>query len=296
MLSLATALVAPTRHQTPTRRWTPSPRQTTRLRAASLETKGDDYIFEDIAKNLGKGDQDRLYQYQLELAERYGEDKIGRAAPPPKPKKPKQGAAVVEAAREAVVKAVTPATKAVAPRNSKLRWRGLACGAVVALFLAPGFLEYLITVRTKALALEKSLEALVVAVAAPATDAVRGICGAAAPVCASAYGSVAAAAAGAYGAAAPACAKACASVGAAASSAGAAAGPLAAKVGAACGSACGSVSAVASSAYAKVSATKVGAAVTSGAAKASARVGPPLARVWRFLVGWKGLIFWRPGS
>ena len=294
MLSLATALVAPTRHQTPTRRWTPSPRQTTRLRAASLETKGDDYIFEDIAKNLGKGDQDRLYQYQLELAERYGEDKIGRAAPPPKPKKPKQGG--TEAAR--VVKAVTkpPTTKVAVQRNSKLRWRGLACGAVVALFLAPGFLEYLITVRTKALALEKSLEALVVAVAAPATDAVRGICGAAAPVCASAYGSVAAAASGAYGAAAPACAKACASVGAAASSAGAAAGPLAAKVGSACGSACGSVSAVASSAYAKVSATKVGAAVTSGAAKASARVGPPLARVWRFLVSWKGLIFWRPGS
>lgn len=127
VLSLATALVAPPR------------RQTTRLRAASLETKGDDYIFEDIAKNLGKGDQDRLYQYQLELAERYGEDKIGRAAPPPKPKKPKQGAAVVDAAREAVVKAVTPATKAVAPRNSKLRWRGLVCGAAVALFLTPGF-------------------------------------------------------------------------------------------------------------------------------------------------------------
>ena len=286
LLGLASALVAPTRRQTPS----------TRRRAASLETKGDDYIFEDIAKNLGKGDQDRLYQYQLELAERYGEDKIGRAAPPPKPKKPKQGAAVVEAAREAVVKAVTPATKAVAPRNSKLRWRGLACGAVVALFLAPGFLEYLITVRTKALALEKSLEALVVAVAAPATDALSAACGAAAPVCASAYGSVAAAASGAYGAAAPACAKACASVGAAASSAGSAAGPLAAKVGSACGSACGSVSAVASSAYAKVSATKVGAAVTSGAAKASARVGPPLARVWRFLVSWKGLIFWRPGS
>ena len=78
VLSLATALVAPPR------------RRTTRLRAASLERKGDDYIFEDIAKNLGKGDQDRLYQYQLELAERYGEDKIGRAAPPPKPKKPKQ--------------------------------------------------------------------------------------------------------------------------------------------------------------------------------------------------------------
>ena len=284
VLGLATALVAPTR------------RQTTRLRAASLETKGDDYIFEDIAKNLGKGDQDRLYQYQLELAERYGEDKIGRAAPPPKPKKPKQGAAVVEAAREAVVKAVTPATKAVAPRNSKLRWRGLACGAVVALFLAPGFLEYLITVRTKALALEKSLEALVVAVAAPATDALSAACGAAAPVCASAYGSVAAAAAGAYGAAAPACAKACASVGAAASSASASLVPLAAKVGSACGSACGSVSAAASSAYAKVSATKVGAAVTSGVARASARVGPPLARVWRFLVSWKGLIFWRPGS
>ena len=189
-----------------------------------------------------------------------------------------------------------PTTKVAVQRNSKLRWRGLACGAVVALFLAPGFLEYLITVRTKALALEKSLEALVVAVAAPATDAVRGICGAAAPVCASAYGSVVAAAAGAYGAAAPACAKACASVGAAASSASASLVPLAAKVGSACGSACGSVSAVASSAYAKVSATKVGAAVTSGAAKASARVGPPLARVWRFLVGWKGLIFWRPGS
>ena len=296
MLSLATALVAPTRHQTPTRRWTPSPRQTTRLRAASLETKGDDYIFEDIAKNLGKGDQDRLYQYQLELAERYGEDKIGRAAPPPKPKKPKQGG--TEAAR--VVKAVTtpPKTKvAVATtRNSKLRWRGLVCGAAVALFLTPGFLEYLISVRTKALALEKSLEALVVAVAAPATDAVRAICGAAAPVCASAYGSVAAAAAGAYGAAAPACAKACSSVGAAAASASASLVPLAAKVGSACGSACGSVSAAASSAYAKVSATKVGAAVTSGAAKASARVGPPLARVWRFLVGWKGLIFWRPGS
>ena len=42
VLSLATALVAPTR------------RQTTRLRAASLEKKGDDYIFDDIAKNLGK--------------------------------------------------------------------------------------------------------------------------------------------------------------------------------------------------------------------------------------------------
>ncbi len=284
VLSLATALVAPTR------------RQTTRLRGTSLEKKGDDYIFEDIAKNLGKGDQDRLYQYQLELAERYGEDKIGRAAPPPKPKKPKQGAAVVDAAREAVFKAVTPATKAVAPRNSKLRWRGLACGAVVALFLAPGFLEYLITVRTKALALEKSLEALAVAVAAPATDALSAACGAAAPVCASAYGSVAAAAAGAYGAAAPACAKACASVGAAASSAcagiSAAAGsaaaslaPLAAKVGSACGSA-----------YNSVSATKVGSAVTSGVAKASARVGPPLARAWRFLVNWKGLIFWRPGN
>ena len=279
LLGLASALVAPTRRQTPS----------TRCRAASLETKGDDYIFEDIAKNLGKGDQDRLYQYQLELAERYGEDKIGRAAPPPKPKKPKQGAAVVEAAREAVVKAVTPATKAVAPRNSKLRWRGLACGAVVALFLAPGFLEYLITVRTKALALEKSLEALVVAVAAPATDAVRGICGAAAPVCASAYGSVAAAAAGAYGAAAPACAKACASVGAAASSA-------SGSLGSAAGAAYSSVSAAASSAYGSISATKVGAAVTSGVAKASARVGPPLARLWRFLVGWKGLIFWRPGS
>ena len=79
VLSLATALVAPTRRQT----------LSTRRRAASLETKGDDYIFEDIAKNLGKGDQDRLYQYQLELAERYGEDKIGRAAPPPKPKKPR---------------------------------------------------------------------------------------------------------------------------------------------------------------------------------------------------------------
>ena len=41
---------------------------------------------------------------------------------------------------------------------------------------------------------------------------------------------------------------------------------------------------------------KVGAAVTCGVAKASARVGPPLARVWRFLVNWKGLIFWRPGN
>ena len=278
VLGLATALVAP-----------PTRRQTARLRAASLETKGDDYIFEDIAKNLGKGDQDRLYQYQLELAERYGEDKIGRAAPPPKPKKPKQGAAVVEAAREAVVKAVTPTTKAVAPRNSKLRWRGLACGAVVALFLAPGFLEYLITVRTKALALEKSLEALVVAVAAPATDALSAACGAAAPVCASAYGSIAAAASGAYGAAAPACAKACAGVGAAASSA-------SGSLGSAAGAAYSSVSAAASSAYGSISATKVGAAVTSGLAKASARVGPPLARLWRFLVGWKGLIFWRPGS
>ena len=286
VLGLATALVAP-----PTRRRTPS----RHLRAASLEKKGDDYIFEDIAKNLGKGDQDRLYQYQLELAERYGEDKIGRAAPPPKPKKPKQGGAVV-------VEAATPPTtrKVAVQRNSKLRWRGLACGAVVALFLAPGFLEYLITVRTKALALEKSLEALLLAVAAPATDAVRGICGAAAPVCASAYGSVAAAAAGAYGAAAPACAKACSSVGASAAS-------LAAKVGSACGSACGSVSAAASSAcgsvsaaassaYSSISATKVGAAVTSGVARASARVGPPLARVWRFLVNWKGLIFWRPGN
>ena len=279
LLGLASALVAPTRRQTPS----------TRLRAASLEKKGDDYIFEDIAKNLGKGDQDRLYQYQLELAERYGEDKIGRAAPPPKPRKPKQGAAVVEAAREAVVKAVTPATKAVAPRNSKLRWRGLACGAVVALFLAPGFLEYLITVRTKALALEKSLEALVVAVAAPATDAVRGICGAAAPVCASAYGSVAAAAAGAYGAAAPACAKACASVGAAASSA-------SGSLGSAAGAAYSSVSAAASSAYGSISATKVGSSVATAASTVASRVGPPLARVWRFLVSWKGLIFWRPGA
>ena len=289
VLSLATALVAPTRRQTPSTRWTPSPRQTTRLRAASLEKKGD-YIFEDIAKNLGKGDQDRLYQYQLELAERYGEDKIGRAAPPPKPKKPKQGAAVVEAAREAVVKAVTPATKkAVAPRNSKLRWRGLACGAVVALFLAPGFLEYLITVRTKALALEKSLEALVVAVAAPATDALSAACGAAAPVCASAYGSVAAAASGAYGAAAPACAKACASVGAAASSA-------SGSLGSAAGAAYSSVSAAASSAYGSISATKVGSSVATAASTVASRVGPPLARVWRFLVSWKGLIFWRPGS
>ena len=288
MLSLATALVTPPRRQTPTRPWTPSTRQTTRLRAASLETKGDD-IFEDIAKNLGKGDQDRLYQYQLELAERYGEDKIGRAAPPPKPKKPKQGAAVVEAAREAVVKAVTPATKAVAPRNSKLRWRGLACGAVVALFLAPGFLEYLITVRTKALALEKSLEALVVAVAAPATDALSAACGAAAPVCASAYGSIAAAASGAYGAAAPACAKACASVGAAASSA-------SGSLGSAAGAAYSSVSAAASSAYGSISATKVGSSVATAASAVASRVGPPLARIWRFLVSWKGLIFWRPGS
>ena len=275
VLSLATALVAPTR------------RQTTRLRAASLEKKGDDYIFEDIAKNLGKGDQDRLYQYQLELAERYGEDKIGRAAPPPKPKKPKQGG--TEAAR--VVKAVTtpPTTKVAVQRNSKLRWRGLACGAVVALFLAPGFLEYLITVRTKALALEKSLEALVVAVAAPATDALSAACGAAAPVCASAYGSVAAAAAGAYGAAAPACAKACSSVGAAASSA-------CASACSACGSAYGTFSAAAASGYAKISATKVGSSVATAASTVASRVGPPLARVWRFLVNWKGLIFWRPGS
>ena len=58
----------------------------------------------------------------------------------------------------------------------------------------------------------------------------------------------------------------------------------------------GLLSAAASSAYGSISATKVGAAVTSGLAKASARVGPPLARLWRFLVGWKGLIFWRPGS
>ena len=280
VLSLATALVAPTRRQTPS----------TRLRAASLEKKGDDYIFEDIAKNLGKGDQDRLYQYQLELAERYGEDKIGRAAPPPKPKKPKQGG--TEAAR--VVKTVTtPPTTKVAKvavqRNSKLRWRGLACGAVVALFLAPGFLEYLITVRTKALALEKSLEALVVAVAAPATDALSAACGAAAPVCASAYGSVAAAAAGAYGAAAPACAKACSSVGAAASSA-------SASLGSAAGAAYGSVSAAAASAYGSLSATKVGSSVATAASTVASRVGPPLARVWRFLVSWKGLIFWRPGS
>ena len=280
VLGLATALVAP-----------PTRRQTTRLRATSLEKKGDDYIFEDIAKNLGQGDQDRLYKYQQELAERYGEDKIGRAAPPPKPKKPKQGATVVGAAREAVVKAVTtpPTTKVAVQRNSKLRWRGLACGAVVALFLAPGFLEYLISVRTKALALEKSLEALIVAVAAPATDALSAACGAAAPVCASAYGSVAAAAAGAYGAAAPACAKACSSVGAAASSA-------CASAGSACGSACGTVSAAASSAYSSISATKVGSSVATAASTVASRVGPPLARGWRFLVNWKGLIFWRPGS
>ena len=161
VLSLATALVAPTRRQT----------LSTRRRATSLAKKGDDYIFEDIAKNLGKGDQDRLYQYQLELAERYGEDKIGRAAPPPKPKKPKQGAAVVEA-----VTMPPTTTRAVAtPRNSKLRWRGLVCGAAVALFLTPGFLEYLISVRTKALALEKSLEALLLAVAAPATAVAVGL-------------------------------------------------------------------------------------------------------------------------
>ena len=271
VLGLATALVAP-----------PTRRQTTRLRGTSLAKKGDDYIFEDIAKNLGKGDQDRLYQYQLELAERYGEDKIGRAAPPPKPKKPKQGAAVVEA--------VTLPTKKVAvQRNSKLRWRGLVCGAAVALFLTPGFLEYLISVRTKALALEKSLEALIVAVAAPATDAVRGICGAAAPVCASAYGSVAAAAAGAYGAAAPTCAKACSSVGASAAQ-------LAAKVGSVAGSAYGGVSSAAASGYASISATKVGSSVATAASTVASRVGPPLARVWRFLVNWKGLIFWRPGS
>ena len=112
--------------------------------------------------------------------------------------------------------------------------------------MAPGFLQYLISVRTKALALEKSLEALIVAVAAPATDAVRGICGAAAPACASAYGSVAAAAAGAYGAAAPACAKACSSVGASAAQ-------LAAKVGSAAGSAYGGVSSAAASGYASIS-------------------------------------------
>ena len=273
VLSLATALVAP-----------PTRRQTTRLRGTSLAKKGDAYIFEDIAKNLGKGDQDRLYQYQLELAERYGEDKIGRAAPPPKPKKPKQGGAVV-------VEAATPPTtrKVAVQRNSKLRWRGLACGAVVALFLAPGFLEYLITVRTKALALEKSLEALIVAVAAPATDALSAASGAAAPACASAYGSVAAAAAGAYGAAAPACAKACSSVGAAASSA-------CASLGSAAGSAYGGVSAATASAYKSVSATKVGSSVATAASTVASRVGPPLARVWRFLVNWKGLIFWRPGS
>ena len=88
------------------------------------------------------------------------------------PRSSKQGATVVDAAREAVVKAVTtpPTTKVAVQRNS-LRWPRLACGAMVALFLAPGFLEYLISVRTKALALEKSLEALIVAVAAPATDA-----------------------------------------------------------------------------------------------------------------------------
>ena len=273
VLGLATALVAP-----------PTRRQTTRLRGTSLAKKGDDYIFEDIGKNLGKGDQDRLYQYQLELAERYGEDKIGRAAPPPKPKKPKQGAAVVEAVT------TPPTTKAVAtPRNSKLRWRGLVCGAAVALFLTPGFLEYLISVRTKALALEKSLEALVVAVAAPATDALSAACRGAAPVCASAYGSVAAAAAGAYGAAAPACAKACASVGAAASSA-------CASLGSAAGSAYGGVSAATASAYKSVSATKVGSSVATAASTVASRVGPPLARVWRFLINWKGLIFWRPGS
>ena len=271
MLGLATALVAPTR------------RQTTRLRATSLEKKGDDYIFEDIAKNLGKGDQDRLYQYQLELAERYGEDKIGRAAPPPKPKKPKQGGAVVEAVT------TPPRTKVAVQRNSKLRWRGLACGAVVALFLAPGFLEYLITVRTKALALEKSLEALLLAVAAPATDALSAACGAAGPICASAYGSVAATAAGAYGAAAPACAKACSSVGAAASSA-------SGSLGSAAGAAYSSVSAAASSAYGSISATKVGSSVATAASTVASQVGPPLARVWRFLVSWKGLIFWRPGN
>ena len=136
---------------------------------------------------------------------------------------------------------------------------------------------------------EKSLEALVVAVAAPATDAVRGICGAAAPVCASAYGSVAAAATGAYGAAAPACAKACASVGAAASSA-------SASLGSAAGAAYGSVSAAASSAYGSISATKVGSSVATAASTVASRAGPPLARVWRFLVNWKGLIFWRPGT
>ena len=212
-------------------------------------------------------------------ANEYGQVKRSRD-----PKKPKQGGAVV-------VEAATPPTtrKVAVQRNSKLRWRGLACGAVVALFLAPGFLEYLITVRTKALALEKSLEALLLAVAAPATDALSAACGAAAPACASAYGSVAAAAAGAYGAAAPACAKACSSVGAAASSA-------CASLGSAAGSAYGGVSAATASAYKSVSATKVGSSVATAASTVASRVGPPLARVWRFLVNWKGLIFWRPGS
>ena len=62
-LSIATALVAPQ-----TRRQTPSTR-----RASSLEK------FADMAK---KG-QERLYQYQEELFEKYP-DKIGRPTPPPK--------------------------------------------------------------------------------------------------------------------------------------------------------------------------------------------------------------------
>ena len=160
-LSIATALVAPQ-----TRRQTPSTR-----RASSLEK------FADMAK---KG-QERLYQYQEELFEKYP-DKIGRPTPPPKKaKKLKKESTVADvmakygaaAAREAVVEAATAPT-VVVKRKSRGRIV-LACGAALALFLTPGFLEYLISVRTKTFALEKSAEALVLAVAAPATDAVRAV-------------------------------------------------------------------------------------------------------------------------
>ena len=156
VLGLATALVAP-----------PTRRQTTRLRAASLpEKKGDDYIFEDIAKNLGKGDQDRLYQYQQELAERYGRGQD-------RPRGAAAEAQEAEAGGTVVVEAVTPPTTRLPSRRATqtplARPRMRRGGGAV---LDSWVLEYLISVRTKALALEKSLEALIVAVAAPATDAV----------------------------------------------------------------------------------------------------------------------------
>ena len=97
---------------------------------------------------------------------RRGQDRPARRRAPKSPSRaPPSSRPRVEAVDDALFR-----RRPSRPRNSKLAARPRG-GAVVALVLTVRFLEYLIIVRTKALALEKSLEALVVAVAAPATDA-----------------------------------------------------------------------------------------------------------------------------